>query len=126
MSQSREEWLNLMVDILGVDAEDILEVAAMFYETIDERLHGIATAHENGDLEELTRLVHGLKGDAANIGFKRTSAVARTLENQCRHGEIMDFANQFAALEAAVVEQREAIGLTLDPAPDSNDESSSE
>ena len=115
MSQSREEWLKLMVDILGVDPEDILEVAAMFYEGIDERLDGIAAAYHSGDLQELTRLVHGLKGDAANIGFKATSAVARTLETQCRNGEVEDFDGQFAALREAVAEQRRAIGLAEGP-----------
>ncbi|MEM9488032.1 MAG: Hpt domain-containing protein, partial [Myxococcota bacterium] len=77
MSHSREEWLAEMVEILGVDPEDVLEVTGMFFDGIEERLYAIYQAHESGDLEEVTRLVHGLKGDAANIGFKQSSAVAR-------------------------------------------------
>lgn len=115
--RSREEWLDEMTQILALDPEDLLEVAAMFFDAIEERLGKIASAHAAGDIEELTRLVHGLKGDAANIGFKESSAVARTLESQCRQGsidKIVDFDRQFQSLGRAIREQRVAIGLDGD------------
>ena len=124
MSQSREEWLAEMTDTLGVDREDVLEVAAMFFDAIEARLAAIFEAQKTGNLAELTRLIHGLKGDAANIGFKSTSAVARTLETQCREGTVSDFAGQFAALQAAVQAQRQAIEPFSDAAEDSGESSS--
>ncbi|MCG8418890.1 MAG: Hpt domain-containing protein [Proteobacteria bacterium] len=111
MSQSRERWLTEMTEILGVDPEDVLEVAAMFFDAIDERLGAMKQAYEEGDIQELTRLIHGLKGDAANIGFKETSSLARRLESQCRDGAVEDFAGQFEALQKAVAVQRHTIGL---------------
>ena len=111
MSQSRDEWLAEMTEILGVDPEDVLEVADLFFSAIDERLESMARAYADGDIPELTRLAHGLKGDAANMGFKETYAVARVLETQGRDGAVVDFESQFEALTKAVNEQRRAIGL---------------
>ena len=111
MSQSREEWLTEMTETLGVDPEDVLEVAAMFFDAIDERVQAILEAHDTGDIQELTRFVHGLKGDAANMGFKQISAVARVLETQGRNGAGVDFATQYKSLVAAVAEQRRAIDI---------------
>ncbi len=117
MSQSRDEWLAEMTEILGVDPEDVLEVADLFFSAIDERLASMAKAHADGDIAELTRLAHGLKGDAANMGFKETSAVARVLETQGRDGAVVDFESQFKALTKAVNEQRLAIGVDGPPQP---------
>lgn len=110
-NESREQWLAEMIDILGVDREDVLEVAAMFFETIDERLTASTRAFHIGDLKELTRLIHGLKGDAANIGFKKISQLARVLEMQSREGGVVDFDVQFAALQNAVAAQKQTLDL---------------
>lgn len=111
MSVSREEWLATMTDILGVDPEDVLEVAVMFFDAVDDRLLASERAYQSGDIKELNRLIHGLKGDAANIGFKEVSSLARELELQSRAGVVEDFHGQLAAIRAAVSAQRRSIGL---------------
>ncbi len=111
MSVSKEQWLAEMTENFGVDPEDVLEVAAMFFEAIDGRLAGIAKAHEEGDMKELNRLAHGLKGDAANMSFPEVSKLARELEAQSKNGEVVDFDAQFQALSTAVGQKKEFLGL---------------
>lgn len=111
MSTSREQWLAEMSESLGVDPEDVLEVAAMFFEAIDQRLESIKNAYQAGDMKELTRLVHGLKGDAANMRFASSSEIARELELQSRTGEIDDFELRFHGLCEAVAQQKRILGI---------------
>jgi HPt (histidine-containing phosphotransfer) domain-containing protein len=111
MAESKEEWLKRMSATLAVDPEDLLEVAAMFFETIEERLDSIVAAGASGDLETMTRLAHGLKGDAANIGFVAISRLARDLETQGRSREVMNFDEQLVALRAATKSTKESLDL---------------
>jgi HPt (histidine-containing phosphotransfer) domain-containing protein len=109
MADQREDWLNRMTATLSLEPEDLIEVAAMFFEDIDDRLGIIAEAGHTGDLETLTLKVHGLKGDAANIGFMDISQVARDLEHQCRARAVVGFDEQLEALRAAVLATRESL-----------------
>ncbi len=111
MAQQKEEWLNRMVETLAVDPEDLVEIAAMFFENIDERLDNIDAAGTSGDMETLTRLAHGLKGDAANMGFVDISSVARDLEHQSRNQAVQDFPGQMLALRAATQAMRATLEL---------------
>jgi HPt (histidine-containing phosphotransfer) domain-containing protein len=106
MADQKEDWLNRMTATLAVDPEDLLEIAEMFFDGIDERLDSIAEAGHSGDMETMTRLVHGLKGDAANIGFTDISQVARELEHQGRARAVENFDQQVDALRAATVSTR--------------------
>lgn len=108
---SREQWLSEMSESLGVEPEDVIEVAAMFFDAIDERLNNIESAYRAGDIKELTRLAHGLKGDAANMRFQESSLLARELELQGRSGRVDDFDRRFQALCEAVEKQKRTIGL---------------
>jgi HPt (histidine-containing phosphotransfer) domain-containing protein len=111
MADLKEEWLNRMTATLAVDPEDLLEIAAMFFEGIDERLDKIGAAGQSGDDEALMRAAHGLKGDAANIGFTDISKIARDLEHQGRARAVVNFDEQFEALRAATAATRESLGL---------------
>ena len=109
MADQKEDWLNRMTATLAVDPEDLIEIAAMFFEGIDERLDSIAEAGHSGDIETMTRLVHGLKGDAANIGFTDISRIARDLEHQGRARAVENFDQQVDALRVATVSTRETL-----------------
>lgn len=111
MPMNKEQWLTEMSEELGIDPEDVLEVAGMFFENIDARLSAIESAHGGGDLGELCRLAHGLKGDAANMRFAETSQLARTLEMQCRAGGVVDFEAQLGAIRQAIREQKRILGI---------------
>lgn len=109
MADLKEEWLNSATARLQVDPEDLIEIAAMFFENIDERLDNIAAAGQAGDMDTLTRLAHGVKGDAANIGFNDISKIARDLEHQSRAGSVVNFDEQLDALRAATSATRESL-----------------
>ncbi len=109
MANLKEEWLKRMKDTLEVDPEDLIEIAAMFFEGIDERLEEIDAAGQSGDDEALMRAAHGLKGDAANLGFTDISKIARDLEHQGRARAVVNFAEQFEALRAATFATRESL-----------------
>jgi HPt (histidine-containing phosphotransfer) domain-containing protein len=109
MADLKEEWLNRMTATLAVDPEDLIEIAAMFFENIEERLDSIAAAGQSGDIETLTRLAHGLKGDAANIGFTDISKIAKNLEHQGRARAVENFDEQLEALRAATSATRESL-----------------
>lgn len=109
MADLKEEWLNRMTATLAVDPEDLIEIAAMFFENVEERLDKIGAAGQSGDIEELTRLAHGLKGDAANIGFTDISKIARDLEHQGRARAVVNFDEQYEALRAATFATRESL-----------------
>jgi HPt (histidine-containing phosphotransfer) domain-containing protein len=109
MADQKEDWLNRMTATLAVDPEDLIEIAAMFFEGIEERLDNIAEAGHSGDIETMTRLAHGLKGDAANIGFTDISKIARDLEHQGRARAVENFDGQIDALRAATMATRESL-----------------
>ena len=117
MTATREQWLAEMSESLGVDPDDVLEVAAMFFKAIDGRLSGIENAYQAGDMNELRRLAHGLKGDAANMRFRKSSQLARTLEMQSKDGNVTNFEAQFKALCDAVQEQKRSLGLDFEAIP---------
>lgn len=107
----KQQWLAEMTDELGLDADDVIEVAAMFFEALDERLGRLAEAHQSGALDVLCRLAHGLKGDAANMRFHHSSQLARELEMQCRAGQVHDFDGQLRGLRQALAEQKSTLGI---------------
>lgn len=111
MADQKEEWLNRMTAMLAVDPEDLIEIAAMFFEGIDERLDSISAAGQAGDLETMTRLAHGLKGDAANIGFMEISQIARDLEHQGRARAVENLEEQVSALRSASLAMKTSLAL---------------
>lgn len=111
MAESKEDWLKRMSATLSVAPEDLLEVAAMFFETVEERVNSIAAAGAAGDMDELLRLAHGLKGDTANIGFTDISRVARELETQVRNQDVKELDGQIAALRAAYLSVKASLDL---------------
>lgn len=111
MANHKEEWLERMTATLAVDPEDLLEIAEMFFDGIDERVDNIASAGQADDLDTMTRLAHGLKGDAANIGFNDISQIAKSLEHQGRAHAVESFDEQVAALRVATRAMRESLEL---------------
>ncbi len=111
MADAKEEWLNRMTEMLQVDPTDLVEIAAMFFEGIDDRIDRICSSGQAGDLEEMTRLAHGLKGDAANIGFLSISEIAKNLEHQGRARAVVELEEQVASLREATATMKASLDL---------------
>jgi HPt (histidine-containing phosphotransfer) domain-containing protein len=108
---SKEQWLADATEALGLEPQDLLDVAAMFFEAIGDRLDSIEGAYRAGDMNMLCLLAHGLKGDTANMRFHETSQLARALEMQSRAGQVHDFQGQLKGLREALARQKRVLAL---------------
>lgn len=91
MSESKDQWLQRMCDQHGLDPEDILEVAEMCIEDATENINALKESGPSGNIDDLVRYAHSIKGSCANVGFEGLSDIAKHLEVQIREGLLSDF-----------------------------------
>ena len=111
MPETRNEWLARMTETHGIDAEDILEIAELFFETVGDNVEEIKEAHDSGDSETVVRLAHGLKGAAANIGFEEISEKAKVLEKQGNENMIENLSLQLKSIFELIEVQKQRFGM---------------
>lgn len=111
MNKTREQWLHALEAVLGIETEDILEVCEMFFDGSADEVSAMRCAHSDGDYETLSRIAHGMKGSAANIGFDDVSEVAAGLELEAKEGSVADLDGNLDRLTAAVAAARAFTGL---------------
>jgi len=81
---------------------DVLtEVLRMFLQEVPRRLDRLRNAWAAGDIEEMYRAAHSLKGSTGNIGAQRLLAVCTQLDHM---GRVGDVANAAPLVEALGVE----------------------
>jgi HPt (histidine-containing phosphotransfer) domain-containing protein len=66
---------------------DLAEIVEMFVEEMPDRLAAVSSAWSTGNLEELGRLAHQMKGAAGSYGFDVVTPYAAKLEKSVRGGE---------------------------------------
>ena len=67
---------------------DVLaEVLRLFLQEAPPRIERLRNAWASGNIEELHRAAHSLKGSAGNIGARRMFEVCRRLDEQGRSGD---------------------------------------
>lgn len=67
---------------------DVLaEVLNLFLVEVPPRLDRLRNAWASGNIEELRRVAHSLKGSAGNIGARRLYEVCRQLDTSCKSGD---------------------------------------
>lgn len=66
------------------DDPDMLELVEEFVEALHERVESLQGAAAEGDLENVRRLAHQLKGAAGGYGFDVIGQSAATLEASCK------------------------------------------
>ena len=64
-----------------------------------DHISPLEEAFSVGAMDEASRLIHTLKGVAANLSLKKLSTVASELEHQVKNG--VDHSNTFAELKSA-------------------------
>ena len=84
MAETKAQWLDRMTSTLGLDEEDILEVAEVFLDTSDLYLDILKKNNPNYD--EALRAAHTIKGSAANIGVDPLSDAALSVEAALKKG----------------------------------------
>jgi HPt (histidine-containing phosphotransfer) domain-containing protein len=84
----------------------MLELLEMFHEESRSTMERAHTAFSAGDLNELSRVAHGMKGMMKNLAMGAGAEIAGVLEKAAANGSQTDSAIQLAKLE-------EALALTL-------------
>ena len=97
MSESKQEWLQRVADMHGLDVEDIEEIAEMCLEDTDDNI----TVLDNlGDMSEAVRAAHSIKGSTANIGQMPLSDAAKAIENDLKDGSVAEISARLTTLKA--------------------------
>jgi signal transduction histidine kinase/DNA-binding NarL/FixJ family response regulator len=109
-SAPRSEATEAILTELPTDDPDLCEIVAEFVDCLHAKLPAMQDAHARGDLEELARLAHWLKGSGGSAGFPALTAPARHVEKLARDG-------QREAIEVALAELMEISARIAKPAP---------
>ena len=91
MNESKQQWLQRMADVHGLDTEDIDEIAQMCLEDSLESLPSMKLDNTESDLTEKLRIAHSIKGSSANIGLMDLSQSAQVLETQLHDNKLDNY-----------------------------------
>jgi HPt (histidine-containing phosphotransfer) domain-containing protein len=91
-----------LVEQLGLDTTQ--EICRLFATQLDERRDRMAESAARGDLQEVARLAHAVKGMSANLGFTALHALAMSIEQACRAGDDRDVAALIGRLDLVIAE----------------------
>ena len=106
-----EEYVNLpeLLDRVEKDEDLLRELFALFQEDLPVSRAALQTAADSGDLGEIERTAHRLKGMLANLSAKRTASLAAEIESAARAGNaqkipelVSTFDSQISAFSAAL------------------------
>ena len=93
---------------------DVLtEVLQLFLQEVPPRIDRLRIAYAAGNIEEVYRAAHSLKGSAGNIGAERLMGVCRKLDEMGRAGDLTDAAPLVAALGLEYETVAAEIGLLI-------------
>lgn len=99
----------------GDDPEVLRAVAQMFLDQASERLDEMVTALREGEVEELERAAHSLKGTAATLALGRVRALAGAVEQMGAAGRTEGASELLAELGEAMEEVLPGLREVLAP-----------
>ena len=107
-----EEFVNMpeLLDRVESDQELLAELFALFREDLPGSCEALRTAVALGDLQEIERAAHRLKGMLANLSAKQAAAVAAEIESTARASN----ADRVPELMSALDSQISALSVALD------------
>jgi HPt (histidine-containing phosphotransfer) domain-containing protein len=95
------------------DAAVVAELAGIVRTDLGGYASSLAAAHAAGNLEEVRRVAHAIKGAAGNVAARDVCALAAAIDNGLRAGQ-MDAAAQTPQLVAACGRLEREIGEWLE------------
>ena len=104
MSETKQEWLQRVADVHGLDPEDIDEIAELCLDDTETNINTLRKAQRGTDLSEVIRAAHSIKGAAANIHQNKLSDAAKVVENQLRSDDFTNLEANIQALENTYIE----------------------
>ena len=91
------------------DVEFQQELLEMFIEDVTEKLQGLQQAFQDGDLSEIARYAHTIKGASANLGITSMQAIALKLEHQAREDQLEEPQQQLTQINQILDRLKESI-----------------
>jgi signal transduction histidine kinase/CheY-like chemotaxis protein/HPt (histidine-containing phosphotransfer) domain-containing protein len=91
------------------DADLMKVIMAAFMEDIPPKIEALALALESGDYVDAGRLVHSIKGAAANVGGERVRAMAIAVEAELKQGNAGEARKRVAVLAMEFDRLRDAM-----------------
>lgn len=101
MSETKDEWLQRVADIHGLDPEDIEEIAELCIDDTLNNINVLKSVGRGDDLTDAIRAAHSIKGASANIHQNELSEAAKKVETQLRHEDFIDLQSNIQALDNA-------------------------
>ena len=98
MSESKQDWLQRVADMHGLDIEDIEEIAEM---CIEDTAENMAVLESMSDMSEAVRAAHSIRGSAGNIGQMPLSDAAKYVEADLKDGKTSDLSTKLTLLKSA-------------------------
>jgi HPt (histidine-containing phosphotransfer) domain-containing protein len=95
------------------DAAVVAELAGIVKTDLSGYARSLGAAHAAGNLDEVRRLAHAIKGAAGNVAAREVCALAATIDNGLRAGQT-DVAAQTPQLVAACGRLEREIGVWLE------------
>ena len=100
-----------IVSSLPSDDTDLCEIVAEFVDRLHAQLVAMQGAFDRGDLDELGRLAHWLKGAGGSAGFDAFTAPAKRLETVVKdeqYEQIEQAINELLGISARIVKPSQA------------------
>ncbi len=98
---------------LPTEDPDFCEIVEEFVERLGEQLGAIQEAWSKGDLEDLARLAHWVKGCGGTAGFDALTSPAKQLEHAARQKQLDDIGAALSALQGLAGRITAPSGATL-------------
>ncbi|WP_200331090.1 Hpt domain-containing protein [Thiocystis violacea] len=109
--------LDELSDLLGFD--EVRKVTRIFVDHFDVQVVELKRCLACSDIAEATRIAHGIKGSAANLGAQVLADAAAGIERSTRAGDLAaaaDVLDRLAPIYDGTRREMQAHGF-LDPAP---------
>ena len=98
-----------LLDVIGGDTEDLLELVEEFQEVTPGLLQKIQSAATNSDYNSIRILAHSLKSNARDFGATTLARLCEKLEHECKNETVFDINGQVGAISGELEAARSEI-----------------
>jgi len=92
----------VILEQLEGNSELLIELVQLFLEEAPQLIEAMRKSLQQGDMQELARSAHSMKGAASNFMAHRTAGAALQLEDDAKRGDTESARTALAALEVIV------------------------
>ncbi|MEQ6886929.1 Hpt domain-containing protein [Salicola sp. Rm-C-2C1-2] len=109
MSEQQHIDHDALSELRGVMGGDFVILVNTFLQDADDRIHHLRQGAATGDVENVRKMAHSLKGSCINIGAPELAERCRTAEQRGRDGDLSDIDACIGAIEEELIAVRAAL-----------------